>query len=198
MIKKILDIFKRKNENKDEVLKIRITPRTLVVLCGVAGSGKSTFAKKFFKRTQIVSSDHCRAMISDNPANQAVSKHAFDLFYFIIEKRLLVGRLTVADATSLSKETRSQLIEIARKYGFRVVIVIFDIPVEICIERDKNRPRKVGEQVIRNQYVNFLEAKKSIPTEGFDEIFILNEKTLNTVTVEIFQPQATPNSSASL
>lgn len=198
MIKKILDIFKRKNEKKDEVFKIRLTPRTLVVLCGVAGSGKSTFAKKFFKRTQVVSSDHCRAMISDNPANQAVSKHAFDLFYFIIEKRLLVGRLTVADATSLSKETRSQLIEIARKYGFRVVIIIFDIPVEICIERDKNRPRKVGEQVIRNQYVNFLEAKKSIPTEGFDEIFVLNEKTLDTVTVEIVQPYATPNSSASL
>ncbi|MCS7229068.1 MAG: AAA family ATPase [Candidatus Kryptonium sp.] len=198
MIKKILDILKRKNEKKDEVFKIRLTPRTLVVLCGVAGSGKSTFAKKFFKRTQVVSSDHCRAMISDNPANQAVSKHAFDLFYFIIEKRLLVGRLTVADATSLSKETRSQLIEIARKYGFRVVIIIFDIPVEICIERDKNRPRKVGEQVIRNQYVNFLEAKKSIPTEGFDEIFVLNEKTLDTVTVEIVQPYATPNSSASL
>ncbi|CUT02884.1 AAA family ATPase [Candidatus Kryptobacter tengchongensis] len=94
MIEKIFNIFKRKNEQK-ETLKIKINPRTLVVLCGVAGSGKSTFAKKFFKRTQIVSSDHCRALISDNPANQAVSKHAFDLFYFIIEKRLLVRRLSL-------------------------------------------------------------------------------------------------------
>ncbi len=196
MIGKILNIFKKKNEQK-ESYEIKIIPRTLVVLCGVAGSGKSTFAKKFFKRTQIISPDHCRAMISDNPANQAVSKHAFDLFYFIIEKRLLVGRLTVADATSLSKETRRQLIEIARKYGFRVVIVIFDIPAEICIERDQKRPRKVGEQVIRNQYVNFIEAKRSIPTEGFDGIFILNEKTLDTATVKIVQPYATPNNSAS-
>ncbi|CUS83613.1 Predicted kinase [Candidatus Kryptobacter tengchongensis] len=197
MIEKIFNIFKRKNEQK-ETLKIKINPRTLVVLCGVAGSGKSTFAKKFFKRTQIVSSDHCRALISDNPANQAVSKHAFDLFYFIIEKRLLVGRLTVADATSLSKETRRQLIEIGRKYGFKIAIIIFDIPLEICIERDKKRPRKVGEQVIRNQYINFLEAKKSIPTEGFDEIFILNEETLDTAVVEIIPTYVTPNNSASL
>ncbi|CUT04734.1 AAA family ATPase [Candidatus Chrysopegis kryptomonas] len=203
MIKKFLSIFKKQTSAKDETVEIKITPRTLVVLCGVAGSGKSTFAKKFFKRTQIVSSDHCRAMISDNPANQAVSKHAFELFYFIIEKRLLVGRLTVADATSLSKETRRQLIEIARKYGFRVVIIIFDIPVELCIERDQKRPRKVGEQVIRNQYVNFLEAKKSIPTEGFDEIFVLNEKTLDTAIVKIIPldesktSYTTPNNSAS-
>ncbi|CUS96114.1 Predicted kinase [Candidatus Kryptobacter tengchongensis] len=197
MIEKIFNIFKRKNEQK-ETLKIKINPRTLVVLCGVAGSGKSTFAKKFFKRTQIVSSDHCRALISDNPANQAVSKHAFDLFYFIIEKRLLIGRLTVADATSLSKETRRQLIEIGRKYGFKIAIIIFDIPLEICIERDKKRPRKVGEQVIRNQYINFLEAKKSIPTEGFDEIFILNEETLDTAVVEIIPTYVTPNNSASL
>lgn len=196
MIEKILNIFRSKNEQK-ETVEIKITPRTLVVLCGVAGSGKSTFAKKFFKRTQIVSSDHCRAMISDNPANQSVSKHAFELFYFIIEKRLLVGRLTVADATSLSKDTRRQLIEIARKYGFKVVIIVFDISIEICIERDQKRPRKVGEQVIRNQYVNFIEAKKSIPTEGFDEIFILNEKTLDTATVKIVKTYATPNNSES-
>ena len=197
MIEKVLNIFRKKLAQRED-FEIKITPRTLVVLCGVAGSGKSTFAKKFFKRTQIVSSDHCRAMISDNPANQAVSKHAFDLFYFIIEKRLLVGRLTVADATSLSKETRRQLIEIAKKYGFKVVIIVFDIPLEICIERDKKRPRKVGEQVIRNQYVNFIEAKKSIPTEGCDEIFILNEITLDTATVKIIPPYTTPNNSASL
>jgi len=196
MIGKILDIFRKKAEQR-ETFEIKITPRTLVVLCGVAGSGKSTFARKFFKRTQIVSSDHCRAMISDNPANQAVSKHAFELFYFIIEKRLLVGRLTVADATSLSKETRRQLIEIARKYGFKVVIIIFDIPIEICIERDSKRPRKVGEQVIRNQYANFIEAKKSIPTEGFDEIFTLDEKTLDTAVVKIVPLYETPNNSAS-
>jgi protein phosphatase len=195
MIEKFLNIFRKKKE--EETFEIKLTPRTLVVLCGVAGSGKSTFAKKFFKKTQIISSDHCRAMISDNPANQAVSKHAFDLFYFIIEKRLLVGRLTVADATSLSKETRQKLIEIARKYGFKVVIIVFDIPMEICIERDQKRKRKVGEEVIKYQYANFIEAKKSIPTEGFDEIFILNEKTLDTAIVKIIPTQASPNNSAS-
>ena len=75
----------------------------------------------------------------------AFAVEVYSLQNFIIEKRLLVGRLTVADATSLSKETRRQLIEIAKKYCFKVVIIVLDIPLEICIERDKKRPRKVGE-----------------------------------------------------
>jgi protein phosphatase len=191
MFGKIIGILRRRKQGSD-VPQIRLNPRTLIVLCGIAGSGKSTFARKFFKRTQVVSSDHCRAMISDNPANQAVSKHAFELFHYIIEKRLLLGRLTVADATSLSREARRKLLDLGRKYGFKTVVIIFDIPIDICIKRDMERPRKVGEQVIRNQYLAFLEAKKSIPSEGFDEIYILDEVTLDTAVIKIEWVRRTP------
>jgi protein phosphatase len=75
-------------------LKEIILPRnTLVLLCGPAGCGKSTFAARHFLPTQIVSSDECRALVSDDPVNQAVSGHAFDLMHFIVDYRLVVGRV---------------------------------------------------------------------------------------------------------
>ncbi len=75
-------------------LSIRVLPRTLLVLCGPAGSGKSTFAAQRFGATTVVSSDHCRALICDDANNQQVNRDTFDLFYFIIKKRLFLGRLT--------------------------------------------------------------------------------------------------------
>src|SRR5579862_7509868 len=98
--------------------RIAIPRNTLAVLIGPAGSGKSFFAAKHFLPTQIVSSDECRALISDDPSNQLVSDHAFDLMRFIIEKRLRLGRLTVADATNLTFETRRPFLKVALQFGF--------------------------------------------------------------------------------
>src|SRR5712692_8636473 len=65
---------------------IKLPRRTLLVLCGPAASGKSTFAEQRFRETMIVSSDHCRALICDDVTNQQVNRDAFDLFYYIIRK----------------------------------------------------------------------------------------------------------------
>jgi len=171
---------------------IRLFPRTLVILCGVAASGKSTFAKRFFRKTQVVSTDHCRAMISDSASNQFVSKDAFELFYLIIEKRLVGGRITVADATTLYRPARMALLEIAKKHNAKAVLIVFNIPYKVCVERDKLRRRKVGEEVILRQYNTLQEALKLIPNEGFDEVYMLDEQSFDDVRVEIvrYVPQA--------
>ncbi len=173
-------------------MKIRVIPRTLVILCGIAASGKSTFAKKFFRRTQIVSTDYCRAMISDSAGNQFVSKDAFELFYFIIEKRLVGGRITVADATTLYCPARLALLKIAKRHNARAVLMVFNVSMKVCIKHDKLRRRKVGEEVIHRQYNTLEEALKSIPSEGFDEIYMLDEKSLKNVEVEVvgYVPEA--------
>src|SRR5437879_13153007 len=88
---------------------ITIPRRTLLVLCGPAGSGKSTFAAQRFASTTIVSSDYCRAMICDDENNQQVNRDTFDLFYYIIQKRMYLGRFTVADSTALQTEARRQI-----------------------------------------------------------------------------------------
>src|SRR5579864_206528 len=74
---------------------------SLVVLIGASGSGKSTFARKHFRPTEVISSDYCRALVADDENDQAATNDAFDVLHFIAAKRLAAGRLTVVDATNV-------------------------------------------------------------------------------------------------
>ncbi|MDQ6660712.1 MAG: AAA family ATPase, partial [Chloroflexota bacterium] len=130
------------------MLTIQLPRRTLLVLCGPAGSGKSSFAAQRFGRTTIVSSDLCRELICDDATNQSVNRDTFDLFYYIINKRLYQGRFTVADSTALHAEARHKLLEFAGRYGYLACLLIFNVPPEICRERNLQRERCVEEQVI--------------------------------------------------
>ena len=69
-------------------LQIEIPDFALVVLIGASGSGKSTFAAKHFLPTEIISSDYCRGLVSDDETDQSISADAFDLVRAIAEKRL--------------------------------------------------------------------------------------------------------------
>ena len=150
-------------------------PKTcLVILCGVAGSGKSTFAAKHFKLTEIVSSDTCRAIISDDEGNIYASKEAFELFYFIIEKRMKMGKLIVADSTALSYDARKKLLDLSSQNNYYTVFIAFDIPVDKCIERNNMRSRKVSKEVIQRQHGLFLKSLGYVDKEGYDQIIIMN------------------------
>jgi protein phosphatase len=80
-------------------MNLTIPELSLVVLVGISGSGKSTFARKHFKPTEILSSDYCRALVSDDKNSQEATPDAFDVLHYIAAKRLAAGRLTVIDAT---------------------------------------------------------------------------------------------------
>jgi protein phosphatase len=164
---------------------LRLPRNTLVVLSGAAGSGKSTFASKHFLPTQIISSDQCRALICDDPADQAVSGAAFDLMHDIIEKRLRLSRLTVADATHLKPEERRPLIRLASRFGFSTAMVAFDVPLGLCLARNGRRERVVPEQAIRTQHALMEKTLRSIDGEAFDYMFVLDELTADEVTVAL-------------
>ena len=174
--------------------KIVIPRNTLVMLCGPAGCGKSTFAANHFLPTQIVSSDDCRAMVCDDPTNQSVSGHAFDLMYFIIEKRLRLGRLTVADATNLKREDRKPVIKIARSFGFNSAALVFNIPLELCLARNRARTRVVPEDALRAQYDLLVNTLRTIRQEGFDYVYVLDEiaqsEALFKITRSVNRPPA--------
>ena len=155
--------------------KILIPRNTLVMLCGPAGCGKSTFAAKHFLKTQIVSSDDCRAIVCDDSANQSISGHAFDLMYFIMEKRLRLGRLTVADATNLKREDRKPVIKIARGFGFNSAALVFNTPLDVCLARNRARTRVVPEDALRAQYDLLTDTLRTIRREGFDYVYVLDE-----------------------
>ena len=93
---------------------IKLPEISLVLLVGVSSSGKSTFAKKYFLPTEILSSDHCRALVSDDENNLGVTDAAFELLHYIAAKRLKLGRLTVIDALNLRKEDRAKLVQLAK------------------------------------------------------------------------------------
>jgi predicted kinase len=94
---------------------IALPADALVVLVGVAASGKSTFAARHFRPTQVLSSDALRALITDSPTTQGATDDAFDLLHRILEMRLRRGRLTVVDATNVEDWVRAELVRLARR-----------------------------------------------------------------------------------
>jgi protein phosphatase len=152
---------------------ITVPRRTLLVLCGPAGSGKSTFAAQRFLPTSIVSSDQCRAMICDDENNQQVNRDTFDLFYYIIQKRLYLGRFTVADSTALRSDTRLRLRAQSRHFGYYGCLLIFNTPPDICLARNRLRARSVEEQVIPYHAGLLQQTLLDAPTEGWEQIYVL-------------------------
>lgn len=103
---------------------IEVPDFSLIILIGATGSGKSSFARKHFKPTEIVSSDYARGLVSDSENDQSVSADAFDLVRTIVEKRLKNRRLTVVDATNVRAPERKQWVEVARRWHALPVAIV--------------------------------------------------------------------------
>jgi protein phosphatase len=154
-------------------MEIKIPELSLVVLVGASGSGKSTFARKHFKPTEIVSSDTCRGLVADDENDQSATKDAFEILHFIAGKRLQAGRLTVVDATSVQPEARKPLVALARQYHCLPVALVLDMPEALCLERNSTRAeRDFGEHVIRNQRSQLQRSLRSLEREGFRHVHV--------------------------
>jgi predicted kinase len=164
---------------------ITIPRRTLLVLCGPAGSGKSTFATKRFLPTEIVSSDACRAMIFDDETNQDANREIFNLFHYIIDKRLRFGRFTVGDSTALLPFARLRQLDLARRYGYNACLLIFNVSLETCLARDRLRTRSVGAGVVQYHMGLLRQTLIEAPGEGWDMLFVLGEDDVDEARVEI-------------
>ncbi|QEX16961.1 polynucleotide kinase-phosphatase [Hypericibacter terrae] len=149
---------------------------SLVVLVGASGSGKSTFARKHFRPTEIVSSDFCRGVVADDENDQTVSPAAFALVHFIAEQRLAGRRLTVIDATNVRPEDRRAYVEIARKYHALPVAIVLDLDERLCHERNAARPdRQFGVHVVRNHVKTLRRNLRNLKREGFRQIHELHD-----------------------
>lgn len=155
-------------------MKIAIPNLSLVVLIGPSGSGKSTFARKHFLLSEILSSDACRAMVSDEENNQAVTNDAFEVLHFIAGKRLALGRLTVVDATNVQPEARKPLVALARQYHCLPVAIVLNMPEWICQERNRLRTgREFGQHVVRQQQSQLRRSLRGLAKEGFRHVFVM-------------------------
>lgn len=153
---------------------ISIPDFSLVVLIGPTGSGKSSFARKHFLDTEIISSDHCRAIVSDDETDQSATSDAFDLLRYTAGVRLKRRKLAVIDATSVQKADRAGLVALARKYHALPVAVVLDIDPEICHARNEGRAnRDFGMHVPRNHSRNLRRGLKGLQREGFRNIHVM-------------------------
>jgi protein phosphatase len=154
---------------------IKIPDLSLVVLVGVSGSGKSTFAARHFLPTEVISSDFCRGLVSDDENDQSATGDAFDVLHFIAGKRLAAGRLTVADATSVQPAARQPLIELARHHHVLAVAIVLDVPEAICAARNAARPdRAFGDHVLRQQRAQLRRGLRGLRREGFHRVYVLD------------------------
>ncbi|WP_432170383.1 polynucleotide kinase-phosphatase [Streptomyces sp. 1222.5] len=152
-----------------------VTDLSLVVLVGASGSGKSTFARRNFKPTEVISSDFCRGLVSDDENDQSATRDAFDVLHYIAGKRLAAGRRTVVDATSVQSDARKQLVELARRYDVLPIAIVLDMPEEVCAERNAARtdradmPRRVIQRHIRE----LRRSLRHLEREGFRKVHVL-------------------------
>ena len=155
-------------------MNIKIPDLSLVVLVGASGSGKSSFARAHFKPTEVLSSDFCRGLVSDDENNQAATTDAFDVLHYVAAKRLAAGRLTVIDATNVQVEARKPLVALAREYHCLPVAIVLDLPERVCQDRNQSRPdRSFGPHVVRNHIKSLRQSLRGLEREGFRHVFVL-------------------------
>ena len=156
-------------------MKLTIPERALVLLVGVSGSGKSTFAKQHFRASQIISSDYCRCMIADDENDQSATSDAFEVLRFILRKRLTRGRVTVIDATNVQSEARKPLLALAGEYNVPAVAIVLNLAEQTCHERAQMRlHQRIDPEIIAIQLADLRRSLPNLKSEGLCQVFILD------------------------
>lgn len=169
-----------------EPTRLDIPDFALVVLIGATGSGKSTFAARWFAPTEVISSDRCRGLISDDETDQSVSADAFELVAAIAGLRLKHRRLTVIDATNVRAADRKPWIELARRWHALPVAIVLDPGLKVCVARNALRPdRAFGPSVPERMIREIRKGFGGLQREGFRQVWRLSSTdAIEAATVE--------------
>ncbi|MCB0630704.1 MAG: polynucleotide kinase-phosphatase [Saprospiraceae bacterium] len=167
-------------------MKIEIPDLCLVVLMGASSSGKSTFARRHFRNTEVISSDYCRATVADDENAMDANTDTFELLHFIVEKRLKRGLLTVVDATNVQTEARQLLVALARKYHVFAIGIALNLPEQILLQRNEIRPdRQLRPHVLRNHRRQMKSSFRLLKKEGFHRFYELKtEEQIAALSIE--------------
>jgi predicted kinase len=141
----------------------------VVLMIGLPGSGKSTYAEQ--NGVTALSSDAVRQLLVDDPTDQSIHYRVFLTLRYLLRHRLALRRpLTYVDATNLTASERRPYIQLAERFGAAAEAIYFDVPVEVCIERNQRRNRIVPEAAIRAMEAKLVPPK---PEEGFSRITVV-------------------------
>ncbi|MGI8999627.1 MAG: AAA family ATPase [Candidatus Limnocylindria bacterium] len=174
--------------------RLAVPADALVLLIGISASGKSTFGRRHFAPTEIISSDALRAMITDDPTAQEATDDAFDLLHRILAMRLHRGRLSVIDATNVEEWARAQLVAAARRHRRPSVAIVLGLPLAVALERNALRaaPRPPP-AALRRQQRWLHDSIASLPDEGFTAVHVLHSQDeIDAARVERSSTQQAP------
>lgn len=167
-------------------MRIEIPDFCLVLLVGASGSGKSHLAKRLFKQDEVLSSDYFRMLVSGDEADQGASEDAFECLYNIAQKRMNRRKLTVIDATNLSKWARKKALDFAKDNNCFCYAIALNLSEDICQQDNEMRQEKqFSKKIIRRQCEEFHHALKSLKKENFRKVFIFNSQDeLNSLEID--------------
>ncbi len=144
----------------------------VVLAIGLPGSGKTTW----FKRRGVtpLSSDMLRSILFDDITEQRYQGLVFSTLRSLLRARLIAKMpWNYVDATNLSAHERRQWIKMAKSFGYEAQAVFFDVPLEVCMERNSRRERTVSDDIMRKM------AERLRPPsfkEGFSKITMVRVK----------------------
>jgi predicted kinase len=142
--------------------------KKIILLVGIPGSGKTTLCEKLkSKGFQSISLDSIRAEIYGDAIQQGNPEDVATIFRERLAALLATSVQVVVDNTNLKFEHRKQIIDLAKKANYEdIQLWILDVPLEVCLERNKNRERQVDEDVIANQFMILNRTGRPKASEG--------------------------------
>ncbi|MFC8501539.1 LLM class flavin-dependent oxidoreductase [Pedococcus sp. NPDC057267] len=142
----------------------------MVVLVGPTGSGKSTWAARHYRRTEVVSSDALRAVVGSGEYDLEASADAFAVLHQVVAARSRRGLTVVVDTLGLDPDTRYRYREMGRAAGLPCVAVVLDTPASVCRERNARRDRPVPAKVLAQQLARMPRVVEDVSGEGWDAV----------------------------